>query len=200
MAWIRTISPSDATGVLKKIYRRIMGPDEYIDNILTVHSLRPHSLKGHMALYKNVLHNTNNSLSKWFLEALGVYVSTLNQCNYCVDHHFEGLKKLLDNDKEAEKMRAAFEADKPFEVFDGHQLEAFKYASKLTSFPGMVSKSDIEKLKNAGFDDGEILEINQVVAYFNYANRTVSGLGVNTKGDVLGLSPNDSVGDNWEHK
>lgn len=33
------------------------------------------------------------------------------------------------------------------------------------------------------------LEINQVVAYFAYANRTVLGLGVNTEGEILGLSP-----------
>jgi hypothetical protein len=56
-------------------------------------------------------------------------------------------------------------------------------------------------LRGAGWNDGEILEINQVTAYFHYANRTVLGLGVNTHGDVLGLSPSDE-GDmaNWNHR
>ena len=55
-------------------------------------------------------------------------------------------------------------------------------------------------MRDEGWDDGEILEINQVVSYFNYANRTVNGLGVTTDGDVLGLSPNDSDDpDNWGH-
>jgi hypothetical protein len=50
-------------------------------------------------------------------------------------------------------------------------------------------------------DDGEILEVNQVTAYFAYANRTVLGLGVTTEGDVLGLSPNDSDDPlNWTHR
>ena len=49
-------------------------------------------------------------------------------------------------------------------------------------------------------DDGEILEINQVAAYFAYANRTVLGLGINTEGDDIGLSPGDSSDpDNWSH-
>ena len=49
--------------------------------------------------------------------------------------------------------------------------------------------------------DGEILEINQVVSYFNYANRTVLGLGVSTKGDIIGLSPNNSDDENhWNHQ
>jgi uncharacterized protein YciW len=42
-----------------------------------------------------------------------------------------------------------------------------------------------------GWSDGEILEINQVAAYFNYANRTVLGLRVQIDGDIIGLSPNN---------
>ena len=57
-----------------------------------------------------------------------------------------------------------------------------------------------QALRDAGFDDGEILEINQVTAYFAYANRTVLGLGINTAGDIIGLSPGDSSDpDNWSH-
>ena len=100
MFWIKHLNYKDAGPVLKKIYDRISGPDKQIDNILMAHSLRPHTLTGHMALYKNVIHNSNNTLPKWYLEAMGVYVSSLNSCDYCVDHHFEGLKRLWnDNQK-----------------------------------------------------------------------------------------------------
>ena len=55
--------------------------------------------------------------------------------------------------------------------------------------------------RDAGVSDGEILEINQVVAYFAYANRTVLGLGCSTKGDVLGLSPgNGDDPQDWGHQ
>lgn len=61
-------------------------------------------------------------------------------------------------------------------------------------------ETSVAALRQAGFSDGEILEINQVTAYFNYANRTVLGLGCSTKGDVLGLSPNNSDNpDDWNH-
>ena len=63
-----------------------------------------------------------------------------------------------------------------------------------------MSEADIVELRNAGFDDGEILEINQVTAYFAYANRMVLGLGVKTDGDIIGLSPGDSSDPhNWSH-
>ncbi|MEJ2257516.1 MAG: hypothetical protein P8X98_11025 [Woeseiaceae bacterium] len=60
-----------------------------------------------------------------------------------------------------------------------------------------MEPADVEALREAGWDDGEILEINQIVAYFNYANRTVEGLGVDTDGDILALSP-DGAG--WQHR
>ena len=60
-----------------------------------------------------------------------------------------------------------------------------------------MNESDVGQLRDSGWDDGEILEINQVVAYFNYANRTVLGLGITTAGDVLGTSPDK--GSSWSH-
>ena len=44
----------------------------------------------------------------------------------------------------------------------------------------------ILKTALAGADDGEILEVNQVCAYFNYSNRLLNGLGVTTDGDQVG--------------
>ena len=63
-----------------------------------------------------------------------------------------------------------------------------------------MTEDSVIQLRSAGFSDGEILEINQVAAYFNYANRTVLGLGCSTTGDILGLSPNNSDNpDDWSH-
>jgi alkylhydroperoxidase family enzyme len=61
-----------------------------------------------------------------------------------------------------------------------------QYADKLTLRVGEMEKSDADLLRNAGCDDGEILEVNQVVAYFNYSNRLLNGLGVTTEGDAVG--------------
>jgi uncharacterized protein YciW len=75
------------------------------------------------------------------------------------------------------------------------------YVEKLTSEPSAIDVSDMDELRQAGFDDGEILEINQVSAYFAYANRTVLGLGIDTDGDIIGLSPGDSDDTtNWSHQ
>jgi len=201
MAWIKTVPFGEASGKLKMLYERVTGPDGNVDNIMMAHSLRPHSMEGHMAIYKNVLHHTGNTVPKWFLETLGVWVSRLNDCDYCVEHHFSGLRRLLNDDAKANALRSAIEArnvaDAPLD--DGQKL-AMDYARQLTRDPGGMTQEIVIQLRVCGYTDGEILEINQVTAYFNYANRTVLGLGCSTKGDVLGLSPNNSENpDDWGH-
>lgn len=198
MSWIERIPYEQATGRLQAIYDRIKGPHGELDNILTVHSLRPHTLEGHMALYKNVLHHTGNQLPTWWLETIGVYVSALNRCDYCVDHHFAGLRRLLADDDRATVIWTALDTD-DFNTLEPRERAMLAYARQLTLEPASVTQADLEQLRAAGLSDGEILEVNQVVAYFAYANRTVSGLGVTTAGDVLGLAPADTAGDDWGH-
>lgn len=200
MSWIEIINYENADSKLKSVYKRVKGPDNKVDNVLLIHSLRPHTLIGHMTLYKNVLHNSNNTLPKWYLEALGVYVSHLNQCTYCVEHHFAGFKRIYPFAEKADEFRQAAIEDKLDRVFEGRYLKGFEYARLLTLDHPSISELNIIELRKSGFTDGEILEINQLVSYFNYVNRTVVGLGVNLKGDILGLSPNNSDDpDSWNH-
>lgn len=202
MTWIQTVPYDEATGRLKQLYDRVKGPDDNVDNIMMSHSLRPHSMEGHMALYKYVLHHSANTVPKWFLETLGVWVSRQNRCDYCVQHHFAGLKRLLRDDAKAEGIWNAVMADEIDALpLTPKEKQAVRYAAKLTEAPASLTKSDISDLRAAGYDDGEILEINQVTAYFAYANRTVLGLGCATEGDVLGLSPSNSDSpDDWSHR
>ncbi|MEO2185254.1 MAG: peroxidase-related enzyme, partial [bacterium] len=37
---------------------------------------------------------------------------------------------------------------------------------------------DVERLRDKGYKDRAILDINQIVAYFAYVNRIADGLGV----------------------
>jgi uncharacterized peroxidase-related enzyme len=201
MPWIDTVPYGKSAGRLRQLYDRVKGPDDNVDNIMMMHSLRPHSMEGHMTLYKQVLHHSGNTVVKSFLETIGVWVSLLNRCAYCVEHHFAGLGRLLGEDARSAAIRAALESGAieagPFEPRE--QL-ALRYAEALTRDPPSVTEAMVEEMRAAGYDDGEILEINQVTAYFAYANRTVLGLGCSTEGDILGLSPNrsDDPG-NWSH-
>ena len=202
MSWIDTVSYEDANPRLKKLYDRVKGPDNNVDNIMMMHSLRPHTMEGHMAVYKYVLHHSANTVPKWFLETIGVWVSSLNKCDYCVHHHFAGLRRLLDDDRRAEKLLAAIKSENIAAApLDDRERLALAYAAILTRAPSKLTKHTVDGLRQAGYDDGQILEINQVTAYFGYANRTVLGLGCSTEGDIIGLSPNNSDDPtDWSHQ
>ena len=199
-AWIRLVPYDESEGYLRTLYDRVKGPGGKIDNVMRAHSLRPHTMEGHSALYKSVLHHTGNAMPVWFLECLAVYTSLSNRCDYSVAHHFAGLSRLLQDEARAGAIYKAFAAAQPERVFEGKELALLRYVRKLTLDPQNMVEADIVALRDAGANDGEILEANQVCAYFNYSNRLLNGLGVTTKGDILGTSPpnTDSL-DDWEH-
>ena len=189
MPYIKVIHPRDAKGRLAKIYERVTGPGGQVDNVLQIHSLRPHTLEGHMALYKSVLHHPGNRLPRWFQEAIGVRVSLLNDCDYCARHHGAAMQRLLQQEPgHYDLYRAQLEQKDPGKPFNAREQAALLYVDALTRQPGSVGAEDVAALRGLGWKDGQILEINQVAAYFAYANRTVTGLGVDTEGEQLELS------------
>ena len=186
IAWISTIEPQDASSVLNELYAQVTTPHGTVDNVMKAHSLRPHTMAGHLALYRSVLHNEDNALPLWFLEAVAVYTSMINKCNYSVAHHFTNVRGLLKDEDRAAAIYKAFDAGEPERQFEGKELALLRYARKLTASPGDMVEADVIEARNAGAEDGELLEVNQVCAYFNYSNRLLNGLGVTTDGDQVG--------------
>jgi uncharacterized peroxidase-related enzyme len=185
-AWIRMIPLEEAQGALVGAYEKVKTPHGTVDNVMKAHSLRPHTMEGHVTLYRSVLHNPDNTLPFVFLEVVASYVSMLNRCDYSLTHHFANARRLMADPERAEAVRQALLAREPQRVFGGKELALLVYAGKLTTDVANMVKADVDALHAAGCDDGEILEVNQVCAYFNYSNRLLNGLGVTTQGDVIG--------------
>jgi len=191
VTWIDTLSYEQAKGRLKKLYDNVKPPQGQIDNILTAHSLRPRTLHAHLTLYKEVMHTKPNELSNRERELVGVCVSILNGCNYCVKHHTAGLAKHVGSQELAEELAQASVENIQSSNMTQREGKLCEYAKKLTLNPSEMVEEDIINLREAGLSDAGILDLNQITAYFSYANRTVLGLGVTTEGDTLGLHPTD---------
>ena len=52
------------------------------------------------------------------------------------------------------------------------------YCYKLTLEPWNMVEEDVIALRNEGFSDAAILDINQVTGYYAFVNRLADGLGV----------------------
>ena len=185
-SWIKMINDEDADEELKIALNEAKTPHGTVDNVLRVHSLRPSTMIGHMKLYKSVLHDKKNTIPMWFQETISSYVSMINNCNYSFENHWKNAVFLINDKEKSEEIRLALENNKPENYFENKELALLIYAKKLTLNPGKINQKDFQELKKVGLNDGEILEANQIICYFNYVNRSINGLGVTTQGDIVG--------------
>ncbi|MEM5471496.1 peroxidase-related enzyme [Hoeflea sp. AS60] len=185
-AWIHMIPDAEADDALMETLKLARTPHGTVDNVMRVHSLRPGTMRGHVALYRAALHDDSNTLPMWLQETISSYVSMLNTCPYSLANHWANAHHLIGNNERADAIHAALQEKRPEDVFAGAELALMRYAEKLTLNPGEMEKADVEALREAGLDDGQILEANQIIGYFNYANRLLNGLGVTTEGDIVG--------------
>lgn len=185
-AWIEMVSDAAADDDLRAALDLARTPHGTVDKVLRVHSLRPNTMRGHIILYRAILHDDANTLPTWLQETIGSYVSILNDCAYSLANHWANARHLIGDAARADEIERALQARRPQDAFDGAELALLNYAEKLTLNPGKMQESDIQPLRDAGWDDGQILEANQIVCYFCYVNRSINGLGVTTDGDVVG--------------
>ena len=185
-AWIKMIDETEANADLLDALDMARTPHGTVNNVMRVHSLRPNTMRGHVILYRAALHDDANTLPTWLQETISSYVSILNGCDYSLANHWANASHLIGDQARADKIRLALDAHQPETVFDGRELALMRYAEKLTLRPADMCEQDAEILRAAGLDDGEILEANQIICYFNYVNRSLNGLGVTTANDVIG--------------
>lgn len=185
-AWIKMLSDEEADAELLDTLALARTPHGTVDNVMRVHSLRPNTMRGHVTLYRAALHDDANTLPLWLQETISSYVSMLNQCPYSLANHWANAKHLINDDARADQIEKALQDDSPQQAFEGAELALMQYARKLTVNPAGMIQQDVQQLKDAGLTDGEILEANQIIGYFNYVNRLLNGLGVTTDGDTVG--------------
>jgi uncharacterized peroxidase-related enzyme len=190
-AWIEMITDENASEELLDVLSLSRTPHGTVDNVMRVHSLRPSTMRGHVVLYRAALHDSANTLPQWLQEVISSYVSILNECDYSLANHWANARHLIGDDERADEIKQALDKHEPERVFDGAELALLHYAEKLTISPQNMAKHDIDEMKTAGLDDGQILEANQIIGYFNYANRCLNGLGVTTEGDIVGYYKDD---------
>ncbi|RMH29743.1 MAG: hypothetical protein D6693_01535 [Planctomycetota bacterium] len=185
MAHIKTIPPEAAQGELADLYRRVGNPDGTVDHVMMVHSVNPAALRAHFEVYVAAMHRPS-PLSRAEREIVGTVVSRLNGCEYCARHHAAGLERVLKGDRPG--LPAALLADDHSELTE-RERAMVQYAKTLTCTPGEMSPDDVTPLRQAGLDDRAVHDLAHVIAYFCYANRIVTGLGVELEGGGIGQHP-----------
>lgn len=77
-----------------------------------------------------------------------------------------------------ESLKEAIKKDWRTAPISDKERVMLSYVEKLTLAPKTCSREDIESLRQVGYDDKTILQINLIASWFNYINRVADGLGV----------------------
>lgn len=173
MPWIRIIDDNEVTGQLKEIYQQIEAERGKISNIMKVHGLNPSAMKAHADLYMTLLFG-KSGLAREECEMLATVVSSVNRCEYCVNHHGEALNHYWKDKERLQKLTRDFKSL----GLPEKKIRMLEYAVKLTKTPEKINQKDVDVLRKLSFSDEDILNINLIVGYFNFVNRIALGLGV----------------------
>lgn len=91
-----------------------------------------------------------------------------------MESHAEFLRRVTLDESLARQIKENYQGA----ALDKRERAMLDYVAKLTLAPRTVHNGDIEALRQMGFDDTAILQINLIASWFNYINRVADGLGV----------------------
>jgi len=181
MAYIDYIKPEEAQGRLREIYEQISKERGKIANIMKIQSLDPEAMYLHIELYKHLMFG-KSGLSRVEREMIGVIVSKINGCEYCIEHHVQALNNYW---KDVDRC-SQFLKDYRVAELKEREIAILDYVVTLSQKPNEVSKELIQAMRNCGLGDKEILSVNLVASYFNFVNRISTGLDVNFNQSEIG--------------
>jgi len=174
MARITVIEYHEATGRLLEIYDEIIRKRGKLAEVHKIQSLRPESIIKHIDLYMEIMFS-KSELSRADREMMAVIVSEANNCTYCCRHHTQALNHYWKDMARIDALLA-----RPQQAgLNIYQEALCRYAKQLTVSPDRFKEAvEIGRLQEAGLSDSAILDATLVVAYFNFVNRIVLSLGV----------------------
>jgi uncharacterized peroxidase-related enzyme len=157
---------------VKELWAKPLERLGFVPNVLRVFALRPSHLLAWWGYYDELLRG-ESGLTKAQREMIAVVVSATNRCHYCIVSHSAALRKLTEDPVLVDQLATGYTHAQLYPR-DRAMLD---FAVKLTEESHRCGDDDIEALREAGWNDEEIMDIAQVAAMFNFTNRLASGLG-----------------------
>jgi len=175
--WIETIDPDDATGLLKEAYdwqaERLGEPTEFT----MLGSLYPEIVMERLKLYRAV-EGCPSALAAGERQLAAYVASMMNGTGHCAS----GLRVKLPTLGVDPATIDAVTRDAAHVTTGDERLDTIlRYAAQLSQQPIAVTAADVDALREVGLDDLDILDLNNIVAYYCYINRVANGLGLLTE-------------------
>ncbi len=171
--WIASVPPEQATGPLADAYQSQLQKIGRVTELTQIGSLYPDLVAARLRLYA-VVDATPSGVPDHVRRAVALLTSVLNGCLFCTAGQTEKLTAAGYGE-----LAQAIKADpEGAATGDAGADAAISYARKLVTDPRHVAEQDVTALRSAGWSDLDILDINNIAAYYCYINRVAAGLGL----------------------
>ena len=172
LTWLRVPDEDELPAEIIELWQPSLEKLGFVPNVLRLYALRPTRLLAWNAHYDEAMKG-DSTLTKAEREMIAVVVSVANSCAYCIAAHSAALRKLTKDPPLADQIAA----DYAQAAISDRMKCALDYASKLTRSPDAMVEEDVQRLRDAGWTDEDVMDITEVTALFNFSNRMASGLG-----------------------
>jgi len=140
-----------------------------VPNVLKAYAFDIDKLNAFAGLYNDVM-LAESGLSRLEREMIGVVVSSINHCVYCLTAHGAAVRELSGDPVLGEMLVMNYRAAD----LDPRQRAMLDFAVKMTESSESIEEADRERLREAGFSDRDIWDIAAVASFFNMTNRMAS--------------------------
>ncbi|MGR9106434.1 MAG: carboxymuconolactone decarboxylase family protein [Gammaproteobacteria bacterium] len=146
---IHVVNPENANPEQKTLLDAIQSQLGMVPNFLKVFANSPAALRAFLGLHKIA---GEGSLDPQTRERIALALAQQNSCEYCLSAHTAiGRKAGLDSSE--------IEANRAGSSRDGKAAAAVKFAQALARHNGEVTSAEILEVRNAGYSEGDIVEI-----------------------------------------
>lgn len=94
--------------------------------------------------------------------------------------HEKDLRSVVASDEQLQ----AIQTDYKTADLTARETAILDYATKLTLAPKEICQGDLNTLRAHGLSDEQLVDTVQCVAYFNFINRVLDGLGVDPEQEM----------------
>ena len=139
----------------------------FIPNVFLLLARRPAEFRAFLA-YHDALMDKREGLTAAEREMIVVTISSANQCQYCVVAHGAILRIRAKDPTISELVGANW---RKADNVTPKQKAMLGFALKVAQEAHLVSESDRQALREAGFGEEEIWDIAAIAAFFSMSNR-----------------------------
>ncbi|WP_328286450.1 alkylhydroperoxidase domain protein [Corynebacterium atypicum] len=171
-AWLQPVAKAELTAAQRE---SLIKPERADNPYFRLLARDPAALKARTLTDLDIFYNTDGGLGRAAREFAATVTSRLNGCVYCASVHAgRTLSEEPGRSTEIDQLLARG-AQQPVgePIFDAVR----GLAVALTATPPEVDSSHIEALLRAGLDEVAVVDAINSVAFFNWANRLMLGLG-----------------------